>query len=404
MSETKKNAFHIQTKTVHDQNQTSDPYGAVVQPIYQNSLFTFESWQAIEAAFDDKINNPIYTRGCNPTVALAEQKIADLAKGDCSGEIKAKLFSSGMSAISAGMLHFLKAGDHVVTLNNIYGPSISFINDFLTPKMNIKVSFVSGIDIDEFEQAIQPNTKLIYLESPSSAIFTLQNLRKIAVLAKRHGIKTMIDNTWATPLYQKPLELGLDLEMHSCSKYLGGHSDIVAGVLIGSKDLIDAIHACEYELLGAKIAPSEASLLTRSLRTLDLRMARHQENAIKVAEFLEGHHKIAKVNFPGLKSFPQANLAKEQMTGCSGLLSFQLVNDNLAQIKQFFNSLKLFQIGVSWGGHESLIYAPAIGYLKEQTPSQFSNMGLSLGDMRISVGLENVDDLIADLAQSLNNI
>jgi len=404
MSDNNEHAFHIQTKTVHDQNQTRDPYGAVVQPIYQNSLFTFDSWQAIEAAFNDKINNPIYTRGCNPTVALAEQKIADLAKGDISQEIKAKLFGSGMAAISAGMLHFLKAGDHVVTLNNIYGPSISFINDFLKPKMNVEVSFVSGINIDEFEQAIQPNTKLIYLESPSSAIFTLQNLSEITELAKRYGIKTMIDNTWATPLYQKPLELGIDLEMHSCSKYLGGHSDIVAGVLIGSQALIDAIHVCEYELLGAKMAPIEASLLIRSLRTLDLRMARHQDNALKVAEFLENHPKIAKVNYPGLKSFPQAKLATVQMTGCSGLLSFQLAADDLGQIKQFFNSLKLFQIGVSWGGHESLIYAPAIGYLKEQTPAQFAKMGLSLGDMRISVGLENVDDLIADLTKSLINI
>ncbi|WP_340679876.1 aminotransferase class I/II-fold pyridoxal phosphate-dependent enzyme [Paraglaciecola sp.] len=389
---------------MHDKDQTRDPYGAVVQPIYQNSLFTFDSWQAIESAFDDKINNPIYSRGCNPTVALAEKKIADIARGNVLGEVKGKLFGSGMAAISAGMLHFLKANDHIVTLNNIYGPSISFINDFLTPKMNIEVSFISGIDIEEFEQAIQPNTKLIYLESPSSAIFSIQNLKKIAELAKRHGIKTMIDNTWATPLYQKPLALGIDLEMHSCSKYLGGHSDIVAGVLIGSQSLIDAIHVCEYELLGAKIAPIEASLLIRSLRTLDLRMARHQENALKVAQFLDSHSHIAKVNYPGLISFPQADLAKEQMTGCSGLMSFQLATDDLVQIKNFFNSLKLFQIGVSWGGHESLIYAPAIGYFKEQTPMQFAKMGLSFGDMRISVGLENIDDLITDLANALTNI
>lgn len=404
MSDNNEHTLHIQTKTIHDQNQTRDPFGAVVQPIYQNSLFTFDSWQAIETAFDDKINNPIYTRGCNPTVDLAEKKIADLAKGNVSGEVKAKLFGSGMAAISAGMFHFLKANDHVITLNNIYGPSISFIKDFLTPKMNVEVSFISGINIEEFEQAIQPNTKLIYLESPSSAIFTLQNLKQIAELAKRHGINTMIDNTWATPLYQQPLGLGIDLEMHSCSKYLGGHSDIVAGVLIGSQSLIDAIHVCEYELLGAKMAPIEASLLIRSLRTLDLRMERHQKNALKVAQFLEKHPKIAKVNYPGLNSFPQADLAKEQMTGYSALMSFQLTTDDLAQIKQFFNGLTLFQIGVSWGGHESLIYAPAIGYLKEQTPVQFAKMGLSIGDMRISVGLEHVDDLINDLAKSLMRI
>jgi len=400
--------YHYQTQIVHDKDQTQDQYGAVVQPIYQTSLFTFDSWQEIEQAFEDKINNAIYTRGCNPTVQLAEKKIANLAGGE-----KAKLFGSGMAAISAGMLHFLSEGDHVVTLKNIYGPCISLLKDLLTPKMNIETSFISGIDIEEFEQAIKANTKLIYIESPTSAIFTIQNLKQIAELGKRHGIATMIDNTWATPLYQKTLnlgfdadgdELGIDLEVHSCSKYLSGHSDIVAGVLIGSTELIDAIHVREYELLGAKIAPVEASLLIRSLRTLDMRMARHQENALKVAHFLDSHPKISQVNYPGLVSFPQYELAKEQMIGFSGLMSFRFECNELVQVQNFFNSLKLFQIGVSWGGHESLIYAPAIGYLKEHSSEQFAKMGLSLGDMRISVGLENVDDLITDLATSLATI
>jgi len=391
--------YATQTRLVHDQADIKDPYGAVVPPIYQNSLFTFDSWQSLSQAFDDKINNPIYTRGCNPTVVLAEQKIAALAHAE-----KAKLFASGMAAVSAGMLHFLNAGDHVITLNNIYGPAINLINDFLMPKMSVQASFISGTDIEEFAAHIRPNTRLIYLESPSSAVFSLQDLAKIAALAKQHNIFTMIDNTWATPLYQKPLSLGIDLELHSCSKYLGGHSDIVAGVLIGDAKLIDAIHVREYELLGAIMTPIEANMLLRSLRTLSLRMERHSANAQRIAAFLEKHPKIAKINYPGLISFSQRELANRQMTGFSGLLSFRLASEDLSQIQQFFNHLKLFQKGVSWGGHESLIYAPAIGYLKEQPPEQFAKMGLSLADMRISVGLESVEDLINDLSMALETI
>ncbi|MDO6447038.1 aminotransferase class I/II-fold pyridoxal phosphate-dependent enzyme [Colwellia sp. 1_MG-2023] len=393
------NKYHHQTLMNCDKTtatKISDPYGAVISPIYQNSLFTFENWEAIETAFNDKINNAIYTRGKNPTVALVEEKIATLAHGE-----KAKLLASGMAAVSAGMLHFLSANDHIITLNNIYGPSISLINDFLIPKMNIEVSYVSGTDIDEIAAKIKPNTKLIYLESPSSVVFSLQDLAKISALAKQHDIATAIDNTWATPLFQKPLNLGIDLEIHSCSKYLGGHSDIVSGILIGSEKLINAIHVREYELLGAKMAPMEAWFLLRSLRTLDLRMERHQKSALKIAQFLERHPKVAKVNYPGLTSFPQYKLAKQQMSGFSGLMSFQLKTTDLTQIKTFFNGLNLFQIGVSWGGHESLIYAPAISGLKEQNPEQFKKMAISLNDMRISIGLENVEDLIADLTESL---
>lgn len=391
--------YNTTTLMINDNQQSKDQFGAVVPPIYQNSLFTFESWEAIESAFEDKINNAIYTRGKNPTVAFTESKIAQLASGE-----KAKLFSSGMAAVSAGMLHFLSANDHIITLKNTYGPSISLINDFLVPKMNIEVSYVSGTCMYEIANAIQENTKLIYLESPTSVVFTLQDIEQIADLAKRHGIATMIDNTWATPIFQKPLTLGIDLELHSCSKYIGGHSDIVAGVLIGSESLIDAIHCREYELLGAKMAPAEASLLLRSLRTLNLRMERHRTNGESVAQFLENHHMVSKVNYPGLASFEQAELARKQMTGVSGLMSFQLKTQDLDKVKLFFNSLKLFQIGVSWGGHESLIYAPAISCIKEQSPEQFEKMGISVGDMRISVGLESAEDLIMDLEQALSQL
>lgn len=399
MTEQHQEQWHEQTQLNCDKNDRNDVYGAVVPPIYQNSLFTFESWEAIEAAFEDKINNPIYTRGCNPTVAVVERKIAALAKGD-----SARLFASGMAAISAGMLHFLKAGDHVITLNNIYGPAISLLNDFIVPKMSVSVSYVSGCDLDELIGAIQPNTKLIYLESPTSVVFSVQDLQKIAKVAKRHGISTMIDNTWATPLYQKPLSLGIDLEMHSCSKYLGGHSDIVSGVLIGKQDLIEAIHKTEYELLGAKMAPMEAWILLRSLRTLDLRMARHQQSGQAIAEFLQNHPKVTQVFYPGLKNSKQYALAQQQMSGYSGLLSFELATKDKEQVKKFVNALEIFQIGVSWGGHESLVYAPAISYAKEQSAERLDKMAITIANIRLSIGLENVEDLMQDLSLALSNI
>lgn len=387
---------HIQTETLLTHDAQKHPKGAVVPPIFQNSLFTFESWESIDEAFENRLDSFIYSRSKNPSVTLVEEKLAALAGGE-----KAQLFPSGMGAISACVFHCVKAGDHVITLNNLYGPANNFLNAYLKPKFNIEVTFVEGCEVSDFEKAIQPNTSLIYLESPSSAVFTLQDLKAIATLAKERGIKTMIDNTWATPIFQKPLLMGIDFEIHSCSKYIGGHSDVVAGVVIGSAEEINAICVREYEWIGAKMAPFEAWLLLRSLRTLPIRMKQHQESAMKVANYLEAHKAVDLVRYPGLHNFAQRELAQEQMTGFSGLMGFRLKSKELDKIKNFVNSLELFQIGVSWGGHESLIFAPAISYLKEMAPEQFEAMGIALGDMRISVGLENADDLINDLDSAL---
>ena len=395
MSEPKK--VNLETLLAHDAER--NPNGAVVPPIYQNSLFTFESWDDIDQAFDNRMESFIYTRGRNPTVKLVEEKLAAL----CGGE-KAQLFPSGMAAISAAIMHCVNAGDHIITIKNLYGPANNFISSYLKPKFNIEVTYVSGKEISDFENAIQENTTLIYLESPSSAVFSLQDIEAVAKLAKSKGIKTMIDNTWTSPIFQKPLAMGIDLEIHSCSKYIGGHSDVVAGLVVGSKKEVESISLREFEWIGAKIAPFEAWLLLRSLRTLPIRMKQHQENALAVAEFLENHSKIQLVRYPGAKSFDQKELAKKQMTGLTGLMGFQLKTDDLEKIKAFVNTLKYFHLGVSWGGHESLIYAPAISYLKELSPDQFAGLGISLGDMRISVGLENKEDLIADLDRALELI
>lgn len=390
---------NLETILAHYGEERDKHNGAIVPPIYQNTLFAFESWDHIDEAFSDPINNNIYTRGNNPSVSIVEKKLAKIAGGE-----KARLFSSGMAAISSAIMSCVKANCHIITLKNIYGPAMNFLDNYLRTKFNIDVTFVSGESVEEIENAIRENTTLIYLESPSSAIFSMQNLKTIADLAKKHNIKTIVDNTWATPIFQKPLELGIDLEVHSCSKYLGGHSDIIAGVIIGSAKDIDSIYQNEFLLFGAKMAPFEAWLLMRSLRTLPMRMEKHQSNALKVANFLENHPKIKSVNYPGLKSHPQFELGKEQMKGYSGLMSFVIDSDELSDIKNFVNALEHFSIGVSWGGHESLIHAPAISYLKEMTPEQFKSTGLSLGVMRVSIGLEHVDDLIEDLTGALNNI
>ncbi len=390
---------HKKPETILAHDEERGYAGAVVPPIFQNSLFTFENWDAIDEAFDDRLNSFIYSRGKNPTVRMVEEKLAALAGGE-----KAQLFPSGMAAISAAMLHCLRAGDHVVTIKNMYGPANNFLVSYLQPKFDISITFVEGKEVSEFENAIQDNTRLIYLESPSSAVFSLQDLEKVAALAKSKGIMTVCDNTWATPIFQKPLALGVDLEMHSCSKYIGGHSDVVSGVLIGKTEVIDSIAVREYEWLGAKMAPFEAWLLLRSLRSLPVRMEHHQKSGLHIARFLSQHPAIAKVRYPGLPDFDQKELAEQQMTGYSALMGFQLKTNDLDKIKAFVNALRLFKIGVSWGGHESLIYTPAISYLKELSPEQFDALGISLGDMRISVGLEHVEDLEADLAQALEAV
>ena len=300
-----KNLKKPETLLIHDEKRHAE--GAVVPPIFQNSLFTFNSWEAIDHAFDNRVDSYIYTRGRNPTVKIVEEKLAALAGGE-----KAQLFASGMGAISAGILSCIKGGDHIVAIKNLYGPANNFITSYLKPKFNLEVSFVDGSELSDFETVMQDNTSLIYLESPSSAIFSLQDIEAVCDLAKRKGIKTMIDNTWASPIFQKPLALGIDIEMHSCSKYIGGHSDVVAGVLIGSGELMNSIAVTEYEWLGAKMAPFDAWLLLRSLRTLPMRVKQHQENAIAIANFLEHHPKIELVRYPGLTSFSQKHLPKSK--------------------------------------------------------------------------------------------
>ena len=393
MEKNKKDA----TNLCHDGDAYFEHHGAIVPPIYQNSLFAFSSWDKIDEAFSAPQDHFIYSRVLNPTAQLVENKISQLCKGE-----KAKLYASGMGAIAAAILYCTNFGDHIITIKNIYAPANNFISQFLKNKCGISVTYVSGTSVEEIAESITPKTTLIYLESPASITFELQDLAAIANLARQRNIKTVIDNTWASPLFQKPLELGIDIEVHSVSKYICGHSDVVAGVVVSSSKIMDDMLMAEHALLGAKIAPFEAWLILRSLRTLPMRMKRHEASTLKIAHYLADHPAVAGVNFPGLPTFPQYELGKKQMSGYGGLLSFELKTTEVGLIKSFVDSLSLFKLGVSWGGHESLVYAPLISYSKELSTEQFAAMRIAPGLIRLSIGLEDTEDLVQDLEEALD--
>lgn len=357
--------------------------GAIVPPIFQNSLFTRKT-----------VNHGYtYTRVTNPTIEIAERKIAALEEGEA-----ARCFSSGMAAISAAITHYLKKDCHVICPRAVYVPTKAFLSSYME-KFGVEVTLVAGDSVEEIEQAIRPNTTLIYLESPLSNVFTLQDLDTIAALAKSCGIATIVDNTWATPLFQNPLKHGIDLVVHSASKYLGGHSDILGGVIIGNRDVLDSIMNNERSLFGAVMDPHQAWLLIRSLRTLPVRMKQHEANAMQVAAFLEAHPCVDAVHYPGLPSHPQYELGRKLMSGYSGLLSFIPKGDR-QQIQSMMKSLRFFEEGPSWGGFESLINSPGL-WVNEETSRE---SGIPIGLLRISVGLEHADTIIGDLDRALNEM
>lgn len=371
-----------------------DPFrflGAASPPIFQTSTFVFESFEEAEEAFANPLNHAIYTRGTNPTVKVAEEKIAELEGGDFC-----RLFGSGMAAISSAIMSCVKAGDHVVSIKSVYGPAYIFLATYLS-RFGVTTTFIDGSSVAEWEAAIQPNTTLFYLESPSSYVMQLQDLQALSALAKRHAIKTVIDNSYSTMLLQRPLDLGIDLSVYSATKFLGGHSDVVAGAVVGRMELLKTIATDEHQLLGGIIGPFEGWLIARGLRTLPLRMRQHQETAGQVADFLAKHDRVARIYYPGHPSHPQYELAQRQTKGASSLLSFELGTQDVEQIKRFVNAIRYFGIGVSWGGYESLLMLPLITYKRAKPESEWTNPGL----VRIHCGLEDAADLIEDLDQAL---
>ncbi|WP_314585074.1 PLP-dependent aspartate aminotransferase family protein [Paenibacillus terrigena] len=371
-----------ETIVVHDPHDERH-YGAVSFPVYQNSLFTFKTHEELETALALEVSSMIYTRGNNPTVAMLEDKLAKLEGGE-----RARCFASGMAAISTAILSVIRSGDHIVCVDGAYGPAKKFMEQYLS-KFNIETSFVDGKDFAQIEAAIQKNTRLIYLESPTSLTFELQDLRECAVLAARIGATTIIDNTWATPMYQNPLQYGIDLVVHSMTKYISGHSDLVGGVIIGSQKHMDELFASEIQLLGGILHPQSAAIFMRGLRTLPLRMQKHEQNGLLIASYLNTRPHIIRVNHPGLPDHPQHDLFKTQMLGSNSLLSFE-TDISMDIMRQWANSLQLFRKGISWGGYESLIY------MKELSAGKFI--------VRLYIGLEEPDDLIRDMEQAFDSI
>lgn len=366
-------------------------FNAVSPPVSQSSNFTFNSVADFRNALANEFEAVLYSRGHNPTLNILRQKLAAL-----DGAEDCLVFSSGIASITVPILSLLKHGDHIVSVENPYSWTVKLFNDFLV-KFNISTTFVDGSDIENIRNAIRPETRLIYLESPNTFSYELQDLAAISIIAKEKGIITMIDNSYCGPLYQQPIRLGIDLVAQSATKYIGGHSDVVAGVLTGSRELIKKIFNNEFMNIGPSLSPHSAWLLIRGLRTLPLRMQRSFDTTRIITAWLAQHPAVDKVLWPFMPGFKQSDLARQQMQGCGGLFSFTLKDPSVQKIEAFCNKLKHILMAVSWGGHESLII-PAIAGIKE---ADYNPNNLRHQLIRLYVGLEDADYLISDLKQAL---
>ncbi len=369
-------------------------FNAVSPPVIQSSNFAFDSIEQFRQLAGDELANHIYTRGNNPTVEILRKKLAAL-----EGAEDALVVASGAGATAIAMLANIRAGDHVISVQNPYSWTKNLIQNFL-PRFGVSYSFVDGTDLAAIEAAIRPNTTFMYLESPNSLTFELQDLKACAALARKHGIVTMIDNTYCTPLFQRPIECGIDIVMHTGTKYLNGHSDVVNGAICGTKEMISKIFKSEFMTIGNIVSPHDAWLIIRGMRTLELRLNRSFNSAMQIAKWLEAHPKVERVLFPFLPSFPQYELAKRQMSGCAGLFSIILKTDKMERVEAFANSLKRFLFAVSWGGHESLVLPMAAFY---NVPG-WENPDRPFTLARFYIGLEDPDWLIEDLEQALELI
>ncbi len=386
----KRHRFHPETESVHGGKHLEKRNAPMAQPIYQTSTFQVtDSEQQLRATGTDMF----YTRYGNPTHTAVESAIAELEGADA-----ALLFASGMCAITTSILSLVKNGNHIVAQRDIYGGVTKFLSTWL-PKLGIETTFVDTVDYEQHARAIRPNTKLLYLESPTNPTLRVVDLRKAVALARQHQLITMIDSTFATPINQRPTEFGIDVVLHAGTKYLGGHTDLICGVAAGRQDLIDKIHETRTTL-GGVMDPHAAFLLLRGIKTLALRVERQNESALRVAEFLAQHPKVRSVNYPFLQGHPQRALAIEQMKGGGGVLSFE-VDGTAEDAKRLSEALRLFTLAPSLGGVESLVSIPVLTSHAMISAEQRQKMGVTEQLIRISVGIENTGDLIADLEQAL---
>ena len=380
--------------TSHYGEEYDKYYNAIVPPIFMNSLNVFNE---IDDYFNAKVHDKhtyVYGRVQNPTVRILEDKVAALEHG-----VAAFAFGSGMAAATTAVLSVVKTGDNIVCLRNAYGPLKNFAENYCPQHLGTTLTYVKGNEVSEFEQAITDNTSLVILESPSSVVFTLQDVEAVSQIAHAHGAKVYIDNSFCSPIFSNPLDMGADIVMHTASKYMGGHSDIIGGMLaVRDEELANAI-VTNRELFGGIIGPMEAWLIIRGLRTLSVRVKAHEEVAMKVATYLENHPKVAKVYYTGLKSHPQYDLVQKQQKGSTGLMTFE-IKGSTEDAKKVVNSLRVFKIGVSWGGFESLACMPHMRC--DEQACRWLGGGQNL--IRIHCGLEGTDALIADLEQALEKI
>ena len=385
-----KHRFHPETQAVHGGTDLEKRNAPLSEPIYQTSTFQVtDSDEQVRATNTDMF----YTRYGNPTHTAAEKRIAELEGADA-----ALLFASGMNAITTSLLALLKSGDHIVAQRDIYGGVTKFLSTWL-PKVGIETTFVDTTDYEQHVRAIRPNTKLLYLESPTNPTLRIVDLRKTAAIAREHGLISAIDGTFGTPINQRPAEFGIDLVLHSGTKYFGGHTDLICGVAAGRKDVIDTIRGTRTTL-GGVMDPHAAFLLLRGIKTLAVRVERQNESALRVAEFLSQHPKVRSVNYPFLKGHPQRALAVEQMKGGGGVLSFE-VEGTGEHAKRVSEALQLFSLAPSLGGAESLVSIPVLTSHAMISAEQRQKMGVTEQLIRLSVGIEHVDDLIADLDHAL---
>ena len=384
------------TRTVHSGEQRVNPHHALTTPIIQTSTFTFDDTADV-IEYKQNLNERLeYSRYGNPTVTAVERKLADLDGGE-----SALLFSSGMAAVTISLLSLLSSGDHLVMTDDCYRRTREFVVDFLS-RFDIETTVVPVGDYDGLEAAIRPETRLVFTESPTNPYLLVIDLPRLVEIARRHELLTLIDSTFSSPVNQRPLEFGIDLAIHSATKYLGGHNDLSAGAIVGSTELVTGIRETQ-NVFGAVCDPQTAYLLLRGLKTLALRIERHNESGLKVARFLEAHPKVSRVYYPGLPSHPQHEIARQQMSGYGGVVSFELDAD-LETTSQFVDWLQIPAIGPSLGGVESLVIQVAIMTYYEMTSEERAAIGISDTLIRLAVGIEDADDLIEDLDRTLGRL
>ncbi len=386
----------IFTEVIHAGEDPKNHFGSISVPIFNASVFAFDDADEAAAIHNFEKDGYFYGRLGNPTQAALERAMCELEKGEA-----ALAFSSGMAAVSAALLNVLKSGDHIVAPESHYSTTGSFL-EFIAENFNIETTYIDQTDAENYTAAMRENTKIFYLETPSNPTLKITDLAAVAKLARENGVKTICDNTFATPFNQYPLALGVDVVLHSATKYLGGHSDLTAGVIVGKKDFVEKARLKTTKLFGGNIAPQTAWLVLRGIKTLALRMERHNENAQRIAEFLSEHPKVLQVNYPGLISHSNHEIARKQMRGFGGMISFDV--GTVSGGKTLLNNVKLCALATSLGGIETIIQHSASMTHSGLTAEERAKAGITDGLIRLSVGIENADDLIADLDQALEHI